>query len=139
MASSVRPKFGTMGSALSLSKTCAEAILAGQLVEYRTGADTVGVAGAASIKCAGVAQDDVPVSRGFVGGPVVGDGHELVVHRNCVIQVTASGAITAGAKLKCGAAGVAVAWVSGTDDAGKIIGEALEAAADTATFNAFIY
>lgn len=139
MASSVRPKFGSPGSAISTSKTCAEAILAGQLVEYRTGADTVGVAGAASVKVAGVAQDDVPAARAFVGGPMVGDGHELTVHRRCVILVTASGAITAGAKLKAGAAGVAVAWVSGTDDAGKIIGEAIEAAADGATFNALIY
>lgn len=137
MANSVRPKFGSPGSALSLSKTCAEAITAGQLVEYRTGADLVGVAGAGSTKVAGVAQDDVPVSRAFMGGPAVGDGHELVVHRLCVIQVTASGAIAAGDKLIAAATGKAAA-AGATPDARTVIGEALEAAADGATFNALI-
>lgn len=141
MANSVRPLFGSPGSALTLSKTgvTGTAIVAGMLLEYRTGLDKVGPAGAASIKCCGVAQDDIPIARSYIGGPQLGDGHEVVVHRNCVIQVTASGSVAAGDKLKCGAAGVAVTWVSGTDDAGKIVGEALEAAADGATFRALIY
>lgn len=138
MANSVRPKFGTPTSALSLSKTAVEALTAGQVVEYRTGTDTVGVAGAGSLVAAGVVQDDIPVARSYIGGPKVGDGHEAVVHRNCVIQVTASGAITIGAKLICAAAG-AVAVAGATPDARTVIGEALEAAANGATFNALIY
>lgn len=137
MANSVRPRFGSPGSALSLSKTAAEALTAGQVVEYRTGVDTVGVAGAGSTKVAGVVQDDIPTTRSYVGGPQVGDGHEAVVHRLCVIDVVASGAIAAGDKLIAAAAGK-VSTAGATPDARTVIGEALDAAADGATLRALI-
>src|SRR3954453_16600660 len=105
MANSVRPKFGTPTSAISLSKTAVEALTAGQCVEYRTGTDTVGVAGAGSLVFAGVVQDDIPAARAFIGGPKVGDGHEAVVHRSCVIQVGPSGGVTIGQRLICAASG----------------------------------
>ena len=139
MANSVRPKFGLPGGASGLSYTAAEALTAGQLVEARTGTRLVGIAASGSQKVKGVVQDDIPTSRAYIGGPQVGDGNEAVVWRRCRIQVTADGAITAGAKLKVGASGKAKAWVSGTDDASLIVGEAAEAASDGATFNADIY
>lgn len=57
----------------------------------------------------------------------------LAVARTGVWPAVADGAITAGAVLKCGAAGKVMAWVSGTDAVGAIIGYALEAISDTAT------
>lgn len=135
MANSVRPKFGF--PALTVSKTAVEALVAGNLLEYRTGVDTVGVAGAASTKVCGVCQDDIPVARSYIGGPQVGDGHEVVVHRMCVIDVVASGAIAIGDKLIAAAAG-RVSAAGAAPDARTVIGEALVAAADGATLQALI-
>lgn len=133
----VGPKFGFPGSRRSF--TCAAAITGGQVVERRTGTDLVGPAAAGSTVVCGVAMHDVPASRAYVGGPAVGDGHELTVIRNCVIPVTAAGAIAVGKRVKAGAAGTVSTWVSGTDAADLIIGEAEEAIADTATGLVRIY
>jgi hypothetical protein len=92
----------------------------------------------ADSQACGVARWDVPTTRATVQGPAVGDGNELVVARNCVIPVVASGAVTVGAKLVCAANG-AVSAAGATPDARTVIGEAFEAAADTATFLAYIY
>lgn len=133
----VGPKFGFPGYRRSF--TCAEAIVGGQVVERRTGTDLVGVAGAGSAVYAGVAMHDVPASRAYIGGPAVGDGHELTVIRRASLPVVASGAIAVGVKVKAAAAGKVSTWVSGTDAAGLIIGEADEAIADTATGFVYFY
>lgn len=133
----IQPRYGF--PAKKRSFTAAEAITGGQLVERRTGTDLVGVAGAASQAVAGVAMHDVPATRAYIGGPQVGDGHELTVVRDCYIKVVASGAIAVGDKLKAAAAGKVSTWVFGTDNPALIIGEADAAIADTATGLALIY
>lgn len=132
----VQIKFGWPGS--QLSYTCAEAIVGGQLVERRVGTRLVGVAGAASVHACGVARHDVPAARATVQGPQVGDGNELTVARGVVVPVVASGAVAAGDKLIAAATGK-VSAAGAAPDARTIVGEAFEAAADGATFNAFIY
>jgi hypothetical protein len=132
----VQPKFGWPAN--QISYTCAEAVVGGNVVERRTGTRLVGVAGAGSLLVAGVARWDVPATRATIQGPQVGDGNELVVARNCVIAVVASGAVTVGQKLIAAATGK-VSAAGATPDARTVIGEAFEAAADGATFNAYIY
>lgn len=132
----VQPKFGWPAN--QISYTCAAAVTGGQVVERRTGTRLVGPAAAGSLVACGVARWDVPATRATIQGPAVGDGNELVVARNCVIAVVASGAVTVGAKLVAAAAG-AVSAAGATPDARTVIGEAFEAAADGATFNAYIY
>jgi hypothetical protein len=58
---------------------------------------------------------------------------------DCVIKVTAQGAITVGAKLIVGSVAGTAAVAGATPDARTVIGEAFEAAADGATFLAYIY
>jgi hypothetical protein len=132
----VQARFGWPGN--QLSYTCAEAVVGGQLVERRTGTRLVGVAGAASLKVCGVARHDVPATKATIQGPQVGDGNELTVARNVIIPVTASGAVAVGDKLVAAAAG-AVSAAGATPDARTVVGEAFEAAADGATFLAYIY
>jgi hypothetical protein len=136
MAASVQPKFGWEG--LRISFTCAEAILAGQLVERRTGSRLVGVAGAASTKVAGVAQWDVPAARASIQGPQVADGHELTVVRWCVVKVTFVAAAAVGDKLIAAAAGQ-VDVAGATPDARTVVGEAFEAVGAGAVGLAVIY
>lgn len=131
----VQPKFGW--PAKQLTYNVAEAIVGGQVVERRTGTRLVGVAGAASTKVCGVARWDVPATRTTIQQNQVGDGNELLVARDCVIRVTASGAVAVGDKLIAAAAG-AVSAAGATPDARTVIGEATEAAADGATFLAYI-
>jgi hypothetical protein len=132
----VQAKFGW--PAKQLSYNVAEAIVGGQVVERRTGTRLVGVAGAGSLVVAGVARHDVPATRATIQGPAVADESPLTVARDCVIKVTASGAITVGQKLIAAAAG-AVSAAGATPDSRTVIGEAFEAAADGATFLAYIY
>jgi hypothetical protein len=133
----VQPKFGWPG--LQISYTCAAAVTGGQIVERRTGTRLVGPAAAGSLVVAGVARWDVPAARTSIQGPQVGDGNELTVCRNCVVKVTAQGAITVGAKLIVGSIAGTAAVAGATPDARSVIGEAFEAAADGATFLAYIY
>ena len=133
----VGPKFGF--PAKRRSRTAAAAITGGQVVERRTGTNLVGPAAADSLVVDGVAMHDVPATRAYIGGPQVGDGNELTVVRDCVIPVVAAGAITVGAKLKAAAAGTVAVWDNVADTADMIIGEADAAAADGATFFAYIY
>jgi hypothetical protein len=132
----VQAKFGW--PAKQLSYTCAEAIVGGNVVERRTGTRLVGVAGAGSLVVAGVARHDVPATKTTIQGPQVGDGNELTVARDCVIPVVASGAVTVGQKLIAAATGK-VSAAGATPDSRTVIGEAFEAAADGATFLAYIY
>jgi hypothetical protein len=133
----VAPKFGWPG--LQVSYTCAAAVTGGQIVERRTGTRLVGPAASGSLVACGVARWDVPATRASIQGPQVGDGNELTVVRRCIIKVTAQGAITVGAKLIVGSVAGTAAVAGATPDARSIIGEAFEAASDTATFLAFIY
>jgi hypothetical protein len=132
----VQPKFGW--PSLQLTFNVAEAIVGGQVVEFRTGTRLVGVAGAGSTKVAGVARWDVPAARTTVQQKQVGEGNELTVARKCVVQVTASGAVTVGDKLIAAATGK-VSAAGATPDARTIIGEAYSAAADGAVLDAYIY
>lgn len=131
----VQTKFGFPG--LRVTYNAAEALVGGQIAEHRAGTRIVGVAGAASNKVAGVVLNDVPVARKSVSGLQVGDGMEAVVVTDCVISVVASGAVNEGDRLITAAAGKAAA-AGATPDARQVIGHALQAAADGATFLARI-
>jgi hypothetical protein len=100
-----------------LSPVATAAIAGGQVVEV-TGNMTVGPAGAGSIKAIGVAGRDAAIGAGT---PVFTDG----VH-----DLTASGAIAAGDRVVCAAAGAVATIGAGT--AFQVIGIALEAIADAA-------
>ena len=67
-----------------------------------------------------------------VAGHDAATGDRVTVLRGGEHKLTASGAITAGAKVKSAAAGAVAAWVSGTDNPSLILGTALNTAADTA-------
>lgn len=107
-----------------LTYTATATITGGQLVEL-TGDRTIGPAGAGSVKCVGIAMQDCAV------------GAKVGVASEGVWPVVSGGVITAGMRLKCGAAGVAVPFV--TDASGlvalpnSIVGIALEAIASAAT------
>lgn len=131
----VQPKFGFPG--LKISHDVAAAITGGRVVEFAADRE-VQHAAAGSLKVAGVAMWDVPVARASIQGPQVSDEKPLVVARACVIKVTASGAVTAGDHLVAAANGL-VAAAGATPDARTVIGQALEAAADGATLDAYIY
>jgi hypothetical protein len=148
MASSVQPKFGYPG--LRISYTCAEAVLAGQVVERRTGTRLVGVAAAGSVKTCGVALWDVPAARATIQGPQVGDGFELTVVRGCVIAVTFDDAAAVGDRLMISTLGkvtpipatdaTSAATVAASLDQQKaVVGEAFEAVAADAVGLAVIY
>jgi hypothetical protein len=55
------------------------------------------------------------------------NGDRIVVHTEGVQSLTGSGAISAGATVKCAANGQVTTWVSGTDAADLIVGKALSA------------
>jgi len=95
-------------------------VVGGRLVE-NTGNGTVGPAGAASVKVAGVAAHDAASGQKVVVWPLPG-----IVHR-----VTGAGAISAGDNLAAGAAGVVAPIAAGTF--GQLVGVALAPAADGAT------
>lgn len=132
----VQPRFGWPG--LQVSFTCAEAIVGGQLVERRTGSRLVGVAGANSVRVAGVARWDVPAARASIQGPQVGDGNELVVARCVVIPVTFTGAAVAGDPLVATAAGQ-VTPAGAAPDARFIVGQAFEDVGAGAVGLAYIF
>jgi len=94
------------------------AVTGGQLVEIN-GNMTVGPAGADSTKCVGVAAHDAAV------------GAQVTVYRAGVFDLLASGAIAAGAKVVCAAAGAAKTIGAGTID--EVVGTALEAISNAAT------
>lgn len=105
-----------------VTMTGSAAVTAGQVVAV-TGNRTVGPAGALSIAPLGVAlqsYDNVPAT-----------GSKLSVATRGVFLLTASGAIAAGDRVVCAAAG-AVATV-GANTAEKIVGIALEAIANGQT------
>jgi hypothetical protein len=133
----VVPKFGWPG--LQITYTAAEAIVGGQIVEHRTGTRVVGVAASGSTAVAGVARWDAPATRATIQGPQAGDGYELNVCRNCVVRVTAKGAVAVGDKLIVGSTAGTASAAGATPDARTIIGQAFEAAADGATFLAYIH
>jgi hypothetical protein len=101
-----------------MSQVASATVIGGRLVET-TGNMTVGPAGAASIKVAGVAARDAVTG---LGTPVFVNG----VH-----DLKAAGAIAAGDILCAGAAGTVAAI--GANVFGTKVGRALEAIADTAT------
>jgi predicted RecA/RadA family phage recombinase len=91
-------------------------ITAGQLVEV-TASGQVGPAGAASVKVLGVAANDAAT------------GQDLTVFARGITHIsTASGAITAGARVDAGAAGTVASGASALTN----IGIAMTTAADTA-------
>ena len=97
--------------------TASTAVTGGQLVEV-SGSDTVGPTGAASVKVVGVAAFDA-ATNGLV----------TVFGRGPIHISTASGAITAGARLDAGAAGTVVSATAGVNN----IGVAMTTAADGAS------
>jgi hypothetical protein len=101
-----------------ITLTASATIVGGQLVEV-TGNMTVGPAAVNSAKCVGVAGRD---AANTVTLPVFTKG----VH-----YLTAAGAISAGDKVICAAAGTVATAGAATFE--KVIGIALEAIADTAS------
>lgn len=98
------------------------ALTGGQLVEV-TGDNTVGPAGADSLKVVGQACHDAAI-----GAAVTVDGDYTL--REAVV----SGAgVVAGVRLKAAAAGKVALYVDATDLATEVVGIALAAAADTTT------
>jgi hypothetical protein len=101
----------------AVTSTASATITGGKLVAV-SGSGTVATAGAASTAVLGVAAFDA----------VTND--KVTVYCGGVVEVTASGAITAGSPVIAGAAGSVVA--SATPPAGQQVGIALTTAADTA-------
>lgn len=132
----VQVQFGYPG--LQITYSVAEAIVGGQLVERRAGSRLVGVAGAASVKVAGVARWDVPATRTTIQQAQVGDGDELDVARGGVLKVTFAAAANEGDKLIAAAAGQ-VTPAGSSADPRTIVGEAFEAVASGAVGRAYIY
>lgn len=99
-----------------ITLTAAANITAGQVLEV-AGSGTVQPAGAASAKVVGVAMGDCP------------SGADLTIFARGITHIsTASGAITAGARVDAGAAGTIATATSALTN----IGVALTTAADTA-------
>lgn len=95
--------------------------IAGTLVEFSADR-TVIPAAAGSLVCCGVALHDGSATGTFTAIPVAAEG---------VWPLKASGTITAGARVKCGAVGTVVA-AGATPDASAVIGIAQEAIASGA-------
>jgi hypothetical protein len=104
------------------TSTASAAITGGQLVEV-TGVNTVGPAGAGSIKVVGQACHDAAS-----GADVTVDGDYAI--REAVV---AGAGVVAGVRLKAAAAGAVALYVDGTDAVTLVVGVALNTAADTAT------
>jgi len=104
------------------TSTASAAVTGGQLVEV-TGDNTVGPAGAASLKVVGQANHDAAI-----GADVTVSGGKPI--RSAVV---AGAGVVAGVRLKAAAAGKVALYVDGTDAVTQVIGKALHAAADTAT------
>ena len=102
----------------ALVSSASATITGGQLVAV-SGSGTVGPAGAASVAWVGVAAFDAA------------SGDRVTVYTDGVQELTASGAITAGAVVVSGAAGT-VATAGGTPALGTQVGVALTTAADGA-------
>ena len=122
-----------------LTLTASATITGGQIVE-NTGVSTVGPAGAASAKCAGVAAhaalggEREPVAHADHAGVAAHDaasGARVTVWplANIVHEIVATGTVTAGDGIAAGAAGVTASVVVGTGAAaGTLIGTALTTA-----------
>jgi hypothetical protein len=108
------------GTTAPITKQASATVTGGRLVEV-TGTDTVGPAGAASVKVFGVAAHDAATGAKVVVWPLPGIAH----------RVTGAGAIAAGDNLAAGAAGVVAPIAAGTF--GQLVGVATAAAADGAT------
>lgn len=105
----------TPGQALTLK---ASASITGRQIVAVSGSGTVAPAGAASTAAVGVAGFDAATND------------NVTIYAGGVQDVTASGSVTAGSPVICGANGTAVA--SATPPAGQQIGVALTTAADGA-------
>ena len=103
------------GQALTLK---ASATITGRQVVAVSGSGTVAPAGAASTAAVGVAGFDAATND------------NVTIYAGGVQEVVASGAITAGSPVICGAAGTVAA--SATPPAGQQVGVALTTAADGA-------
>lgn len=147
--SAVTPQFGE-GAALTISYTPNVAITGGQLVERVNGTRLVQVAGAASLKVAGVARKDALTTILSPEQVKVGDELALPVSRFCVIAVTFAAAANPGDKLIAAASGqvtplpavdvTSLATVgAGITNTRAIIGEAFNAVSLGAVGLAVIY
>lgn len=114
-----------------------EAIAGGQLVEGRTGS-VIGVAGANSLKCLGVARRNIqPATTDTVNGTTIsgypaidvsGDDPQGAIDYDVIIPLTYTAACAFGMPVKCAANGAVAPWVDGTDTAGTKIGQCREPA-----------
>lgn len=113
-----------------------EQVTGGQLVEARA-ASKIGVAGAGSAKCLGIARGDaLPAgtaqdSTDVFGNPVIQTSpvnQYVTVSRAECYRVKYAAAASFGDLLKTAALGQVTPWVSGTDAAGLIIGRCVEPA-----------
>lgn len=102
---------------LPFTMTASTALTAGQVVES-TGVNTVGPAGAASVKVVGVVAQDASGS-----GVIVTVYPRDMVHET----VTGTGGVTAGQQVQAGAAGTIVT-LGGSPVAGQDIGVAINSA-----------
>lgn len=107
------------GGVTPMTLTTSAAVTGGQVLEV-SASGTVAPAAANSVKFVGVAAHDAASGARVTVWPI----------DNCVHEFTSSGAITAGAGVKCGAAGVVVTAVVATEAAaGALVGIALTDAA----------
>jgi hypothetical protein len=109
-------------------------VTGGQLVVPQTGATASGAqgiqpAGAAATNCIGVAQSDALTAATVASDTTGTEGFDstyplidasvpdstTAVYTDVVINVTYTGAVAYGQRLKCAAAGAVAAWVDGTD------------------------
>jgi len=134
--SSIQPRHGYPGNTKSYTSTAV--LTGGQLVMRASGTDLVTPAAALSAICVGVALDDDPATPAFVGGPFVGEGHEVTVIWNAEVPVTYAAAATEGQKLVCAANGQVTPYIPGTNDASLIVGTCEVATASGAVGFAWI-
>lgn len=107
------------GGVVPFTATTSAIVTGGQVLEV-SATGTVAAAGANSVKFIGVAGHDAASGARVDVWPIV----------NCVHEFVSSGAISAGAGVKCGAAGVVVTAVVATEAAaGALVGIATADAA----------
>lgn len=102
--------------------TASAAITGGQLVEV-TGVNTIGPAGAASVKVIGVAAHDAAIGAGVTVHPISGNTHETTSTAGSVagdrITAAAAGAVASTAAATAAAAGTDLGVAVNTATAGN--------------------
>jgi hypothetical protein len=128
MATIVAPRFGVGSTGLRYSFTPVEAIVGGQVVEWRAiganpGQRACGVAASASVLVAGVAAFDIRALAASIQDPaIVNAEHQLTVVAFGIVPVTFTLAATRGQSLIVGTVAGTVSPAGATPDARQVIG-----------------